>query len=432
MATEAADALSPDNLSVLPRVFPTAGQIRGATAVEVLSFITDPLNALMFAGPVIKAAKAMSMGARVGLKDVQLLRKAGPTARRLMAEEAGGRAPGLTKPVPADLKRMSDGDILDLFYSRTQGVEDVVRGRRSVALVTPGLEPGDVAMAKKAGLLRAEPKQGGVIVYGTDQPAINRVVEFFEQHAYGGDAFESLRLSRLLGYGEDDIRLFRELLSRRGEFVGKRLFEQVPDRGGALSGREAAARLRGRDLPGTRALTRQEIVKESPDIKAARTKVAGEGRTPPPSPPPRLPGEPPGLLPGGQAPSQSLWRIIESGLFLSPRAGDLMRKTAEVIGDAPAIKLFMKAVTGPAALARVVPEIRAGVVYRRLQGVMEAELGQRLVGQEEAFYRAFILGRDRSKVVVSGKELAFGDYATNILKGPRIGAKHGKFAATPA
>ncbi len=317
LATEAADAISPDNLSVLPRIFPTGGQLRGATAVEVLSFITDPINLIPGIGftklrHLKSIAKVALKGGRLSLKDTQLLRKATPVAKQLMSREA-------------------------------------------------------------------------------------------------------------------TIRL------------GEEATEKLPV-GKALTGPEAARRILGKDLPGTRALSGEEAkaltakvpIHESNTVKNLRNTVAGEGRNPPPPPPPRLPGEPPGLLPGGQAPSKSLWRTIESGLFLSPQAKDLTRKFAELVGDAPGVRLFMKAFTGPAALARIIPEMRAGVVYRRLQSVMEAELGQRLVGQEEAFHAAFTLGRDTSKVVWQGSELAFGDVATAILKGPRIGAKHGKFAATEA
>ena len=301
IATDALDAISPGRIPGIPdirgltRPPVTGDQLRGDIAVEILSYITDPLNAAFFAGPIVKAAKAATLGSTT-LREAQVLRKAVPTARRLLAEEAGERA---------------------------------------------------------------------------------------------------------------------------SQIAGKDL-SKVPVGGKSLSGQEAARRLRGRDLPGTRTLTKQEIVTESAEVKATRAKVTGEGRNPPPPPPPRLPGEPPPLLPGGQAPSMSLWRTIESGLFLSPRASNFMRKTAEVLGDAPAIKLFMKAATGPAALARIIPEIRAGVVYRRVQGVMDAQLGQRLVGQEEAFHSAFTLGRDTSKVVIEGKEIAFGDLASEVLKGKRV------------
>ncbi|KKK52322.1 hypothetical protein LCGC14_3106080, partial [marine sediment metagenome] len=122
--------------------------------------------------------------------------------------------------------------------------------------------------------------------------------------------------------------------------------------------------------------------------------------------------------------------------------GNLLRRTGETIGEAPAIKLFFKALTGPAALGRVIPEIRAGVVYRRVQSIMEAELGQRLVGVSESFDKLFQLGRgegklsallhDSSKVVVGGKEVEFGDFATDVLRSARIGAPRGRFPATAA
>ncbi|KKL18886.1 hypothetical protein LCGC14_2471040, partial [marine sediment metagenome] len=173
-------------------------------------------------------------------------------------------------------------------------------------------------------------------------------------------------------------------------------------------------------------------VHESSEVKAVRAKVTGEGHNPPPPPPPRLPGEPPPLLPGGQAPSISWWRTVESGTFLSPRAGNLLRKYGEIIGEAPAIRLFFKALAGPAALGRIIPEIRAGVVYRRIQATMESGLGQRLVGSEEAFFRAFEVGRDTSKVVIGGKEVAFGDFASDVLLGTRIGAPRARFPVTAA
>ncbi len=292
LAADAANALSPDNIAGVPsirgitRPLLTGGEIRGATSVEILSYITDPLNAALFAGPIIRAAKSATLSARLSLKESQLLRKAIPRARSLMVEEAGGRAPKAT-----------------------------------------------------AKATRIQP---------------------------------------------------------------------------------------------TTKLTKPVPVKESAEVKALRTKVTGEGRNPPPPPPPRLPGEPAGLLPGGQSPSMSLWRTIESGLFLSPRASNLMRRTAEMIGDAPAIRLFMKALTGPAALGRIISEIRAGVVYRRLQGVMEAELGQRLIGSEESFFRAFTVGKDRSSVVIAGKEVAFGDFASDVLLSGRIGAPRARFPVTVA
>ncbi len=326
MTADILNALSPANVPGIPSIRGvtrpplTGGEIRGGTSVEILSYITDPLNAVFFAVPAIKAAKAATLGARLGLKDAQALRKVTPLARRLMVEESGGRVTRITK-------------------------------------------------------------------------------------------------------------------------AGEEVVERVPIGGRALPGPEAAQRLRGKDLPGTRALTLEEAtpkltksvpVHESQGIKDFRVKLSGNGRKPPPPPPPRLPGEPGGLLPGDQAPSMSLWRTIESGLFLSPRSNDLMRRTAEMVGDAPGIKLFMKAITGPAALARVLPEIRAGVVYRRLQGVMEAQLGQRLVGSEEAFYSAFKVGKDTSKVIVGGKEVAFGDFASDVLMGARIGAPRARYPVTAA
>ncbi|KKL16437.1 hypothetical protein LCGC14_2495610, partial [marine sediment metagenome] len=120
LAADAANALSPANLPLVPDIRGvtrpplTGGEIRGATSVEILSYITDPLNAALFAGPIVKAAKAATLGVRTTLKEAQLLRKVTPRVRVLLAEEAGGRAPKvapaakartgpepkLTKPVP--------------------------------------------------------------------------------------------------------------------------------------------------------------------------------------------------------------------------------------------------------------------------------------------------------------------------------------------
>lgn len=422
LATEAADALSPANLSVLPRVFPTAGQIRGSTSVEILSFITDPLNLAFFAGPVIKAAKAATLGAKLSMGDAQLLRKAVPAARRLLASEADGG------PLRSGTKLLESGGIIpDEVAWVTRGAIATREYPQGLRLIFTEASPGSLF------LLRLDARGRGLGDLQLATQDMLRVARLNPTHKFDISATNPKVVSLLERLGLPRGPVADSFLFGLGDL------EKVANRG-ALSGPEAARRILGKDLPGTRTLGREEVqaltkkvpIHEGPDVKALRGKVADGGRTPPPPPPPRLPGEPPPLLPGGQSPSKSLWRTIESGLFLSNRASDLMRKTAEVIGDAPAIKLFMKAFTGPAALARIQPEMRAGVVYRRLQGVMEAELGQRLVGQEEAFHTAFTLGRDTSKVVWQGKELAFGDVATAILKGPLIGAKHGKFAATEA
>lgn len=345
MAADAANALSPANLSFVPdirgvtRPLLTGGEIRGATSVEILSYITDPLNVALFAVPIVKAARAATLGTRLTLQEVQLLRKAVPTARRLMAEEAGG----LRFPIrPAD--ELSRGSLL----------RKVDRWESYIAE-----------------LEKADAKTG------------------------------------TLGSLRDARRRLEELRGALPSEAGK-AGERAPK------------------------LTKPVPVHESSEVKALRTKVTGEGRNPPPPPPPRLPGEPASLLPGGQAPSKSLWRTIESGLFLSPRAGNLLRKTGEIIGEAPAIKLFFKSLSGPAALGRIIPEIRAGVVYRRVQSIMEAELGQRMVGQEVAFRNAFQVGGDTSKVIIGGKEVAFGDFASDVLMATRIGAPRARFPVTAA
>ncbi|KKN29515.1 hypothetical protein LCGC14_0843270 [marine sediment metagenome] len=584
LAVDAADAISPEGLSALPRILPTGGQIRGATSVEILSFITDPLNLAFFAGPVVKAAKASALGAKLSLKESQLLRKAVPRARALLAEEAGGRAPmgearrtlmdridrlnteldnirrpDKTKPLvrkltdlsPKEAKRVRDiTEELDaatgrfeILRAKEEGILPILPGERiaaketaaggplrgglghadlpkapnvvdapqsgfhgtgakfqafdegaldSTALYGPGVYmTDDVSIATSYATRRAKQVSGasptvqtvtprpGLRLLNMERPLPDEAISVLDDLAkdpgdIGGVFEEAAELARTGVTGKQvNLKIQRGIqdlgdvtASEAGEVLeGLNLalksagFDGLTHIGGIKGGRahrvsvlfdpaDATLSAEGRiplgpgadvrissaaEGPAAPKVLKSAVpVKESSDIKALRGKVAGEGRNPPPPPPPRLPGEPAGLLPGGQSPSMSLWRTIESGLFLSPRAGDMMRKYAEVIGDAPAIKLFFKTLAGPAALARLIPEIRAGVVYRRLQGVMEAELGQRLVGQEEAFHAAFTIGRDTSKVVWQGKEAAFGDVATNILKGPRIGAKHGKFAATPA
>ncbi|KKK69465.1 hypothetical protein LCGC14_2933760, partial [marine sediment metagenome] len=98
LAADAANALSPANLPLVPSIRGvtrppiTGGQIRGATSVEILSYITDPLNAALFLGVAVKAARAATLGVKLSLAESQILRKAVPRARQLLAEEAGGRA----------------------------------------------------------------------------------------------------------------------------------------------------------------------------------------------------------------------------------------------------------------------------------------------------------------------------------------------------
>ncbi|KKM60313.1 hypothetical protein LCGC14_1543090, partial [marine sediment metagenome] len=384
-------------------------------------------------------------GVRLGLKDAQALRKVTPLARRLMAEEAGGRAPEelITSfrgvgPGGRGIGVATEGEGLYVTKSRgTAGffAEDLPGGTIESVRHTPPRNPL-VVQNEPLYLLRNEPEmfqplgKGDSVWTQINKTAARRAGHTAEA---GTDATRDLA-GKFIGEearkrGHDAIQI-RSATGDWDVLLDPALY--AAERGGfpaRFAGKTRA--LKGGPPPGTK-LTKSVPVHESQEIKDFRIKLSGNGRKPPPPPPPRLPGEPGGLLPGDQAPSMSLWRTIESGLFLSPRSNDLMRRTAEMVGDAPGIKLFMKAITGPAALARVLPEIRAGVVYRRLQGIMEAQLGQRLVGQEEAFYGAFKVGRDTSKVIVGGKEVAFGDFATDVLMGTRIGAPRGRYPVTAA
>ncbi|KKN24001.1 hypothetical protein LCGC14_0899390, partial [marine sediment metagenome] len=505
----------------------TGGEIRGGTSVEILSYITDPLNAVFFAGPAIKAAKAATLGVRLGLKDAQALRKVTPLARRLLLEEAEGQVAKVGTELPPLRKgytRLWRGEAptnqaggINFTSSRSWAesfAETNEKGRSRLFYVdlspeemrtfttNPELFTPDPNAATSAALPRglarkAKPVTGAEEAGGRagatggeeilrgfrgrrpgQKPKVSGRFYTTDREVaaeFGGAVTEeTVTLSNPLRTRDQFSAAHKLLPKREATAFGDRLRalpsyltlkEQLADAGyrslyGEMDARIAeAARAFGFDgliythglkqapefvalggrvpgvatkaTPGTR-LTKSVPVHESQEIKDFRIKLSGNGRKPPPPPPPRLPGEPGGLLPGDQAPSMSLWRTIESGLFLSLRSNDLMRRTAEMVGDAPGIKLFMKAITGPAALARVLPEIRAGVVYRRLQGIMEAQLGQRLVGQEEAFYGAFKVGRDTSKVIVGGKEVAFGDFATDVLMGTRIGAPRGRYPVTAA
>ena len=451
MTADLLNALSPANIPGIPSIRGvtrpplTGGEIRGGTSVEILSYITDPLNVAFFAGPAIKAAKAATLGVRLGLKDAQALRKVTPLARRLMVEEAGGRAPEElvisfrgTGPSGRGLGVATEGK--GLYVTKDRDIarffsEDMPGGGIEKVRHTPPRNPL-VVQDEPLYLLRDEPgifqppSKGDSVWTQINKIAARRAGHTSEA---GTDATRDLAgkfiSEEVRNRGYDAIQI------RGGGGSWDVLLDPAlyaAERGGFPARFAGKSRiLRGGPPPGTR-LTKSVPVRESQEIKDFRIKLSGNGRKPPPPPPPRLPGEPGGLLPGDQAPSMSLWRTIESGLFLSLRSNDLMRRTAEMVGDAPGIKLFMKAITGPAALARVLPEIRAGVVYRRLQGIMEAQLGQRLVGQEEAFYGAFKVGRDTSKVIVGGKEVAFGDFATDVLMGTRIGAPRGRYPVTAA
>jgi len=535
LAVDAADAISPEALSALPRVFPTGGQIRGATSVEILSFITDPLNLALFAGPAIKAAKAATLGIRLTLKESQALRKVVPQARRLLAEEAGGRVVGkmsIDEAIARATKEVESASSLNKVFARGS-LKDLKIAKKTGRTEVPadfferGTKPG-VRVSEEAG--------GRALVTGVDKALVDKATQVFgtsppgvsvlrgasflfedgrmlrvspegiggfggEGHiavkkAFGGAPLSmddwvkrthSVRVTtsnegRQVGFeffgplsenqrraimktardlGPDnvfldatrsydgkvlstsptlrstgDLRGFLDELERNPPWPRVALEAAgptTPPLRGELGGFPTRFVGKARRLEGSPPrLTKAVPVEESTEVKALRTKVVGEGRNPPPPPPPRLPGEPGGLLLGGQAPSISQWRTIENGLFMSGRASDLMRRVGEVIGQAPAMRLFFKAVTGPAALARVIPELRAGTMYQVLTGQMSAELGQRLAGQREIFNGLFILGRDTSKVVIEGKEVAFGDFATSVLQSARIGAPRSRFPATAA
>ena len=348
LATEAADAISPDNLSVLPRIFPTGGQLRGATAVEVLSFITDPINLIPGIGFTKMAhlrgiAKVALKGGRLSLKDTQLLRKATPVARQMLVKEAEGPARKLTPAAKENLSKAG---------KRLGQIDDTVE------------ENGRLMLAIEDRRKVIRPAEGPSF-----PEAWQRFIKLDDQLEAQYKAIEAQQLKLFEEY--DSLKVI------------------VDEAGGkstrTLTGPEATRRIIGGDLPGTRTLSGEEAraltakvpIHESNTVKNLRNTVAGEGHNPPPPPPPRLPGEPPPLLPGGQAPSISDYRTMESGRFLSSRSSDLMRQAAEVIGEFPAIKLFFKAVTGPASLARLIPEIRAGVMYSMYTGKLDAMLGQR-------------------------------------------------------
>lgn len=533
LVVDAADALSPDNLSALPRIVPTGGQIRGSTSVEILSFITDPLNLTLFAGKAIQAAKGAMLGTRLGLKEAQALRSVVPKAERLIAKEAGkaGKVAAVDDDLVATMTRAFVEDDPKLIRARGGAAPRVqsfllhngkwaevehhdqiayILGKPSGELGEGGLKTADdleryaedvfnegiqrsgsvrvvnatdrlnvEVYAGRAlsveqrqslmGAIKAHPKGlatievterlGAKPLRSVDVRGPMELRRFLDDFARGIEG--PTPAGRVLMPGEVGFRKslegkiaklrtdMKEVVAgrqpgeldtfdlRRVRFSGdevKRLqgmLDDAPFEPGGFPTRFAgqARKIEGGPPPG---LKKAVPIKETPEVTNLRAKVTADGGNPPPPPPPRLPGEPPGLLPGGQSPSMSLWRTIESGLFLSPRADNLMRKTAEIIGDAPGIRLFMKAITGPAALARINPEIRAGVTYRRVQGVMEAELGQRLVGAEESFHTAFQIGRDTSKIVVGGKEVAFGDFASDVLMGTRIGAKRARYPVTEA
>lgn len=411
LTVEAADTLSPDNLSALPRILPTGGQIRGATSVEILSFITDPLNLAFFAGPAIKAAKAAALGARLDIKGAQALRKAEPLARRLLAEEAGGRA------LPSGWKAGAEAGAINRQVGKI----------RLEGQVFPDYVKVDIVGKGTIADLRQVDREIAQLVADTGKPMRTPVVE--------DRLLPIMRRSRdyqeIERYVPEGLKDFRKVMERRtgrpitGE-LGSPQFEMSVESAGRLLGKAPVAK-----AAPTSKLAKAVPVKESAEVKALRTKVAGEGRNPPPPPPPRLPGEPPPLLPGDVSPSLSEYRTIENGLHLSPRAGNLTRRVGEVVGQFPALKLFMKAVTGPAALARLIPEIRAGVTYQAYMTKLNTALGQRLIGSERAFNKTFTLGKDLSKVVRDGKEVAFGDFAEDVLRSIRTG-KPGRFSSTAA
>lgn len=475
LVADAANALSPANLPLVPSIRGltkpplTGGEIRGATSVEILSYITDPLNIVFFAGPITKAARVALLGGRLTLKESQLLRKAVPRARALLAEEAGGRI-AFTGGIESDFARSLMSDfraakpatvrsrllkdetaLRPILENDTAGVADALnldtvtermmvqaqkelRRETLASLNARGL--GDEFVVFRGGALDQEivsvslsPGTGRDFAtrFGTAQAGTSQASLFRAYRVRKSDILaDTNAFSKRLGLQEEELFARASDLTPLGAHGEKLPIGEVGGFPTRFAGQ--ARKLEG----GPPRLTKPVPVQESSEVKALRAKVTSEGRNPPPPPPPRLPGEPAPLLPGGQAPSMSEWRTIESGLFLSPRASNLMRRTGEIIGEAPAIKLFMKAITGPAALGRIIPEIRAGVVYRRIQAIMEASLGQRLVGSELAFHKAFTMGRDTSKIVIGGKEVAFGDFASDVLMGARIGSPRARFPVTAA
>lgn len=460
LATEAAEALSPDNIPGVPsirgltRPLVSSGELRGATSVEVLSYITDPLNAVLFAGVAVKAARAAAIGARLTLAESQALRKVLPRARQLLAEEAGGRAP---EELVTSLRGVGPGGGGIGIATEGQGLY-VARDRATARFFAEDLPGGGIESVRHAAprnplVVQNEPlyllKEDSRIF----QPArsvdsvwtkINKEAAEkagFRSTADGSDEVLA-RVGRFITEGAQnkgyDAIQIRGTSGNWDVLLDPSLY--AAERGGFPARFAGKAKVLKGGPPGGKTLPTKQIVKETDDVKALRTKVSGEGRDPPKPPPPRRPGEPSGLLGGQSEASMSLWRTIESGTVLSSRAGGLLRKYGELLGEAPAIRLFLKALTGPAALARIIPEMRAGMVYRRVQGIMESALGQRLVGSSESFDKLFVLGKgetrlaglvkDSSKVVIGGKEVAFGDFAEDVLRSARIGAPRGRFPAT--
>ncbi len=147
-----------------------------------------------------------------------------------------------------------------------------------------------------------------------------------------------------------------------------------------------------------------------------RAEAVEEGFQPPKSPPPPNPNVA-GLIEDAEPWDLGLWRRHENGLFLGDRANDLLRKTAEVVADIPIVRNILRSTMGPAALARIDATVRAGVVYRRLQGIQNAELSIRVAQLEVGYKGLFQETRAGMIRLADGSEVAFGDYATDVLAG---------------
>jgi len=324
LATEAADAISPDNLSVLPRIFPTGGQLRGATAVEVLSFITDPINLIPGIGftkmvHLRTVAKVALKGGRLSLKDTQLLRKATPVAQRMLIREAD-EAAGVTRVFKAEGS--------DLMLPR--GYKVVPHTLKSGADVAYMKEVGGINITVTRNLFRAEERRrlGGrellrpaigsdisVDILRTQAPekplrslpeVLNEVYTITKANPHlpvrskvGNEGL--IRLLERAGFAGEKIegvqgKRFTFTTEKLAEVLGIRGPELAPS-GVTLTGPQAARKLIGGDLPGIRALSREEAqaltakvpIHESNTVKNLRNTVAGEGHNPPPPPPPPPP-----------------------------------------------------------------------------------------------------------------------------------------------
>ncbi|KKM96627.1 hypothetical protein LCGC14_1176270, partial [marine sediment metagenome] len=310
MTADLLNALSPANVPGIPSIRGvtrpplTGGEIRGGTSVEILSYITDPLNLAFFAGPAIKAAKAATLGVRLGLKDAQALRKVTPLARRLMVEEAGGRAltretggaaakivraEGSDLMLPEGYKRVAYiGKDVDPAYVKRVGGIDVNITRNSPRaeermtlggreLVRPDMEDGiSVDIIRTQGVekpLKALPEVlHEIYLIAKNNPELpvasnvtnEKLARLLERMGFVGKA-----------EGTSGIKWFTFTPEKLAEVLGITGPDLVPV-GAKLTGPEAARKLIGGDLPGTRALTLEEAtpkltksvpVHESQEIK---------------------------------------------------------------------------------------------------------------------------------------------------------------------